>query len=140
MGIVASAAGGIVTSILNSNVVNRLADLIPDPLAKQRAVEQFSIDLAQIVATSDVGQDTTNAAEATSTDRFISYWRPFIGWICGLAFAWHFILMPMLLFIFTLSGKTIPLPMFDTTTLTTVLFGMLGLGALRTAEKIKGVA
>lgn len=140
MGIISSATGGVVSAILNSNVVNKLADLIPDPLAKQRAIEQFSVDIAQIVATSDVGQSQINTAEATSPNKFISYWRPFIGWICGFAFAWHFILMPMVLFAFTLSGKTVPLPSFDMQTLITVLFGMLGLGAMRTVEKIQGVA
>jgi hypothetical protein len=67
-------------------------------------------------------------------------WRPFIGWVCGVAFAYHFVVQPVLVFGFAIAEITIPpLPEFDMTSLLTVLGGLLGLGTLRTFEKYKGV-
>ena len=67
-------------------------------------------------------------------------WRPCIGWICGVAFGYHFVLQPVIIFVVALIGMEIPdLPEFDMGTLLTVLGGMLGIGGLRTYEKQKGL-
>jgi hypothetical protein len=67
-------------------------------------------------------------------------WRPFIGWTSGVAFAYHFVLQPLLVFVLTASGVDLPdLPEFDMSTLLTVLGGMLGIGGLRSYEKTKGL-
>ena len=81
-----------------------------------------------------------NKAEAASGSLFKGGWRPFVGWICGFALLYHFILSPLIIFIVTLTGATIPpLPEFDMGSLMTVLLGMLGIGGLRTFEKQKGL-
>jgi len=81
-----------------------------------------------------------NKAEAASGSLFKGGWRPFVGWICGFALLYHFILSPLIIFIVALSGATIPpLPEFDMGSLMTVLLGMLGIGGLRTFEKQKGL-
>ena len=78
--------------------------------------------------------------EAASPDFFKSSWRPFIGWVCGVAFAYHFVLQPIIIFVVALFGAEIPaLPEFDMASLMTVLGGLLGLGSLRTYEKSKGL-
>lgn len=83
-----------------------------------------------------LAQIEVNKAEAQSTSVFKGGWRPFIGWICGTAFLYHFVLQPLLIFAIAASGADIPdLPEFDMASLMTVLGGMLGLGALRTYEK-----
>lgn len=81
-----------------------------------------------------------NKEEARHSNIFVSGWRPFVGWVCGAAFAYHFILQPFLIFLFAISGAPIQTPVFDMEALFTVLFGLLGLGGLRTFEKTKGVA
>ena len=87
------------------------------------------------------GQLEINKAEAASGSIFKGGWRPFIGWVCGFAFAYHFILQPVLVFGVAAAGVSLPeLPQFDMGTLMPVLMGMLGLGGLRTIEKAKGVA
>ena len=87
------------------------------------------------------GQLEINKAEAASASVFKGGWRPFIGWTCGAAFAYHFVLQPFLLFAVAVFGLDIPaLPAFDMSTLMTVLMGMLGLGGLRTYEKKTGVS
>ena len=88
-----------------------------------------------------MSQIEVNKAEAASGSIFKGGWRPFIGWVCGLAFAYHFILQPILVFIFAAVGANLPeLPEFDMGTLLPVLGGMLGIGGLRTYEKQKGLA
>lgn len=87
-----------------------------------------------------LAQIDVNKAEAGSNSVFKGGWRPFIGWVCGIAFAYHFVLQPLLLFLIPLTGTIVPdLPSFDMSSLMTVLMGMLGLGGLRTYEKQKGL-
>ena len=86
------------------------------------------------------GQLDINKAEASHKSIFVSGCRPFVGWTCGVALCYHFILAPLILFGVGISGHTVhPLPEFDMGSLMTVLMGMLGLGGLRTFEKTKGL-
>ena len=81
-----------------------------------------------------------NKAEAQSGSFFKGGWRPAVGWICAIAFAYHFVLQPLILFLSTLFGAELPeLPKFEMGTLLTVLGGMLGIGGLRSYEKQKGL-
>lgn len=85
------------------------------------------------------GQLEVNKVEASHRNIFVAGWRPFIGWTCGIALFWHFVGLPITLFVVSWMAIDIPeLPTFDMETLMTVLMGMLGLGGLRTFEKIKG--
>jgi hypothetical protein len=86
------------------------------------------------------GQLEINKAEAASGSVFKGGWRPFIGWVCGIAFAYHFVLQPFIVFGVTTAGVEIPeLPSFDMGSLMTVMMGMLGLGGLRSYEKKQGL-
>ena len=88
-----------------------------------------------------MAQIEVNKAEAASGSIFKGGWRPFIGWVCGFAFAYHFILQPILLFGTAAAGVSLPpLTEFDMSQLMPVLLGMLGLGGLRTYEKKTGVS
>ncbi len=87
-----------------------------------------------------LAQISVNAAEAASGSLFKGGWRPCVGWVCAIAFFYHFVGQPLIIFIVALAGAEIPdLPEFDMGTLLTVLGGMLGIGGLRTYEKQKGV-
>ena len=86
------------------------------------------------------GQLQVNAAEAGSSSVFVAGWRPFIGWVCGSACAWNWIGLPVAKAGLALAGITLDVSPADLTEMLPVLMGMLGLGALRTAEKFKGVA
>lgn len=86
------------------------------------------------------GQLEVNKAEAASGSVFKGGWCPAIGWVCASAFAYHFVLQPVILFIALAAGLDMPpLPEFDMASLMTVMMGMLGLGGLRTYEKQKGL-
>lgn len=86
------------------------------------------------------GQQDIDKVEAASTNTFVAGWRPFIGWVCGTAMAYKFIVQPLLVFLFVAFGHPIALPVLDWTEMSTVLMGMLGLGGLRTYEKVRGAA
>jgi hypothetical protein len=87
-----------------------------------------------------LAQIEVNKAEASSGSLFKGGWRPFIGWVCGGAFAYHFVLQPVIVFGVLTAGIDLPpLPEFDMASLMTVMMGMLGLGGLRTYEKQKGI-
>ena len=87
-----------------------------------------------------LSQIEVNKAEAASGSLFKGGWRPFIGWVCGAAFAYHFIMQPILIFGTTAAGVSLPpLPEFDMSQMMPVLLGMLGLGGLRTYEKKSGI-
>ena len=78
------------------------------------------------------GQMAVNATEAAHKSLFVAGWRPAIGWICGFALLYSTILAPII-------GIWVVVPPVDSSLLTSVLMGMLGLGAMSTAEKVKGV-
>ena len=118
--------------------------LIPDPAAREHAKLELmkaetsaALQELQIAAAGDVAQAQINQVEAASPNLFVSGWRPFIGWVCGVAFAYHFIVQPLLAFAIVNAGGEVKLPVFDMQELSTVLMGILGLGSLRTIEKIR---
>lgn len=87
-----------------------------------------------------LAQVEVNKAEAASGSIFKGGWRPAIGWVCASAFAYHFVLQPIIVFAVLTAGVDLPsLPEFDMASLMTVMMGMLGLGGLRTYEKQKGI-
>lgn len=99
-------------------------------------LESRKIDQQNAMAQIDV-----NKMEAQSGSLFVSGWRPFVGWVCGFALFYVAILDPLARFvaevIYNYTGK---FPEIDTTITMQVLFGLLGLGGMRTYEKAKGVA
>jgi hypothetical protein len=70
----------------------------------------------------------------------IAGWRPFIGWSCGVALAWTYVITPVLHFILAQTGNLVELPAMDMSQMMPVLLGMLGLGGLRSFEKYKGIS
>ena len=87
-----------------------------------------------------LAQIEVNKAEAASGSLFKGGWRPAVGWVCAIAFAYHFIIKDLIIFGASFAGAELPeLPEFDMGTLLTVLGGMLGIGGLRTYEKQKGI-
>jgi hypothetical protein len=87
----------------------------------------------------NLAQIDLNKQEAAHQSMFVAGWRPFVGWTCGVALAYHFLIAPLLSFVLVLYGIDTPMPEFEFSQLSTILMGMLGLGGLRSYEKMKGV-
>ena len=82
-------------------------------------------------------QIEVNKVEAASSNLFVSGWRPFIGWTCGLGMFGNFITIPFSNFVLALVGMDIVIPLVPLETMMPVLMGMLGLGAMRSYEKTR---
>ena len=87
-----------------------------------------------------IAQLEVNKAEAAHKSLFVAGWRPFIGWVCGLGFFSNFIVIPVANFVLQLLSNPVIIPMIDTSQMMPVLMGMLGLGAMRTVEKVQKVS
>lgn len=116
--------------------INKVLSYIPDPQQRLEAQHQLISD----IQVWDSQQTSINVEEAKNENIFVSGWRPFIGWVCGVAFAYKFIIQPLLIFIIVACQVKFDiddLPEMDWTEMSTVLLGMMGLGGMRTFEKIK---
>jgi hypothetical protein len=80
-----------------------------------------------------------NKTEAAHKNLFVAGWRPAVGWVCVLGMASNFMVIPLANFALALVESTVVVPILDLTQMMPVLMGMLGLGAMRTVEKAKGV-
>ena len=119
------------------NVLDRFFPDKEKAAEAQRAIETALLENAAQI---NLAQVEVNKEEAQHRTIFVAGWRPFIGWVCGIALAWHFVGVPVTIFFIAWAGAEVPeLPAFDMNSLMTVLRGMLGLGGLRTFEKMKGL-
>ena len=110
--------------------------VLPDP-AQQAAAKLELMKLQQNGELTQIaGQMEINKVEAASSSIFVSGWRPAIGWICGAGFAVQFVIGPLAEWGSALAGHPVKFPQMDTGTMMPLLLGMLGLGGLRTAEKL----
>lgn len=121
---------GSVADLANT-VVSRIW---PDKTEQEKAQLSAALALVQ-------GQLDINRAEAASPSVFTSGWRPFIGWVCGMACAWNWIGLKLALFFYAaVLHQTLDLQPANLTEMWPVLIGMLGLGSLRSVDKFNGVA
>lgn len=119
-------------------VTSLLDKFIPDADEKAKIAHELATMGEKHAQQLALAQIEVNKAEAASGSVFKGGWRPAVGWVCASAFAYHFVLQPILLFVVALTGTQLPtLPEFDMSTLLPVLGGMLGIGGLRTYEKQK---
>lgn len=119
----------------------KLKELIETHGAEFRAAELQQQNLILQAAVDEArGQVAINTAEAQSGNRFDSGWRPFIGWVCGVAVAVEVVVAPLSMFAAALAGRPVQFPKMDMPTVLSILIPMLGIGAYRTVEKLKGVA
>lgn len=115
---------------LANNVINKIW---PDKSEAEKQQLAFAVTALQ-------GQLDANKAEAGSVSTFVSGWRPFIGWVCGVACAWNWVGLKFALFVAAYFGHNLALAPADISEMMPILIGMLGLGGYRTFEKIQGVA
>ena len=127
----------MITSLIEP-VTGLLDKFIPDADQKAKLAHEIATMGEKHAQQLSLAQIEVNKAEASSGSFFKGGWRPFVGWVCAVAFAYHFVIQPLLIFIFSYAGIEPPdLPEFEMNTLLTVLGGLLGIGGLRNYEKQK---
>lgn len=131
---------GLISAILPS-VMEVAGRFLPEDKEKRAAAErEIEAQLTTHLAKIDLAQLDINKTEAAHRSVFVSGWRPMIGWTCGAAMALNFLIFPLASFVLAQTGHLVELPNLDMTQMMPVLMGMLGLGGLRTVEKIKQVS
>jgi len=113
-----------------------LDKFVPDPEAKAKAEAELRSSLQQW----DKAQTDVNAVEASNPNLFVAGWRPMIGWVCALALAYQYLVCPLGMWIATSLHLAVTTPPKLDDSLWQLMFGMLGMGGLRTFEKLKGVS
>jgi len=122
-------------------IITKALDLIPDKNARAEAKELMERDLQKAVSDASQMQNKVNLAEAKHKSVFVAGWRPFIGWICGVGLAWAYIVQPLVLWYISVAHPGIDtIPQISTDGLYQLVLAMLGMGGLRTFEKMKGVS
>lgn len=108
-------------------------------LAKLALQGQLQTEITQLQAVTQAQSDI-DKTEAGSSNLFVSGWRPGVGWVCCAALAYQYLISPLCAGIANIAGHPInPLPSLDGQ-LWELMMGLLGMGTLRTVEKIKGAA
>jgi hypothetical protein len=120
--------------------VTGLLDKFIEDKDKKNAIAHKIATMAQEHAQElSKAQIEVNKKEAEHKSLFVAGWRPAVGWVCCLGMASNFLVIPMANFALALSDSTIDIPLIALSEMMPVLLGMLGLGAMRTVEKAKGV-
>ena len=115
-----------------------LNKIFPDADLKMKEKFALATQQIQIEAQAALAQTDINKVEAQSPQLFVAGWRPCVGWICCLGLSYSFFIGPILTWIATLAQKQGPPPL-DVGPLLSLLVALLGVGSLRTLEKIQGV-
>lgn len=131
---------------LGSKIIDKIW---PDPAKAAEAKlqlaqlqQQGALAELQAEVTLSQAQANINSQESSNQNIFVSGWRPFVGWVCGAALAYSFIVQPFIQFLAVLVHLPFDpkqLPVLDWGMLGQLLFGMLGLAGMRTFEKVQGL-
>ena len=122
-------------------VTDVIGRFLPEDKEKRAAAErEIEKQLATHLAKIDLAQLEINKQEAAHRNIFVSGWRPFIGWSCGIAMCYAYIIQPITIFVLAQTGNLVSLPTLDLSEMMPVLLGMLGLGGLRSFENYKKIS
>jgi hypothetical protein len=123
-------------------LADKMLSLIPDPNARARAETEYRQALLRAMVSESADNREINKAEASHRSIFVAGWRPFFGWMGGFLILYAYFLRPLLVWaLLTLApGEADKLPEFPMDYVWELIFGMLGIGGLRTIEKTRGVA
>ena len=124
--------------------VGKIADdlITTDEEKAKLALENRKLDIeeAKVQQAGDLAQIEVNKEEAKSASLFVSGWRPFIGWTCGVACAWNWLGLSLVDTAARIAGHPLTLKAASLEEMMPVMLGLLGLGGLRTFEKVREVA
>jgi len=127
-----SALIGPVSAILDK--------VIPDTNLKEKLSHEIATMAERHTQEQVMAQIEVNKIEAAHNNMFVAGWRPAIGWICAFGMAGNFLIIPFVNMALELFETGVEIPLIALSEMMPVLMGMLGLGAMRTFEKTKGVS
>ena len=119
---------------LAESIVNTLGAYFKSDADKEAMKKEVALALQ---STANV-QAMITLAEVQSEDKFKSRWRPALGWVCVVGLGAHYVIFPLLTYVFAFFGLNVPPPTIDAAGLTALVASLLGLGAMRSVEKVMG--
>ncbi|MBC40704.1 MAG: hypothetical protein CML19_00505 [Pusillimonas sp.] len=126
---------GLVESVVG--VAGKVLDKFVEDKDLKRKLEA---ELKQQVIALDLAQAQANIESAKHPSLFVSGARPAILWICAFGLGWQFVFQPVFVWVLAVSGSGMAIPIIPTEGLMSLTLSLLGLGAMRSAEKFKGKA
>lgn len=133
--IFAGGAKGVLEGVGSLAKDIRIAITGKDPVK----MAEIEAKLLEMEFVAQKAQTDINIEEAKNPNLFVSGWRPFIGWICGIGVFYHFIGFSLMEWFIKVLEFNIETPKLDTDGLMSLVIALLGMGGLRTFEKVKGV-
>lgn len=137
---------GILGSILK-DLISPVTDIIGEVVVDVDKKKALELEIQKLIDQADqryhdelMGQIEVNKIEAAHASIFVSGWRPFIGWVGGVGLAYNFVLAPFVEFVARANGYVGTLPTPNSSELLTLVLSMLGVGAMRSFDKMKGTA
>ena len=118
-------------------LIKPVSDILDKFVADKDLKLKLSHELEKEIISLNKAQIELNAVEAAHESIFVAGWRPFIGWACGIALVYHFLLEPIIQYILIISNVPFTTPEFYFSQLSTIVMAMLGMSGLRTYEKVK---
>jgi hypothetical protein len=136
------AIGGII-----KQVISPITDLVSEVIVDKDKRDEINLKIAELADKADerlhkelMAQAEINKVEAGHASIFVAGWRPFIGWTGGIGLAYSFVLAPFIEFIARATGYTGEMPVPDASQLMALVTAMLGIGAMRSFDKMKHTA
>jgi hypothetical protein len=118
-------------------LIEPVSNILDKFVADKDLKTKLSHELEKEIISLNKAQLEVNKVEAAHNNVFVSGWRPFIGWACGISLAYHFIIEPIIQYTLIVNNIDYNTPEFDFSQLSTIVMAMLGMSGLRTWEKIK---
>ena len=118
-------------------LIKPVGDILDKFVADKDLKLKLAHELEKEIVSLNRAQIELNAVEASHENVFVAGWRPFIGWACGVALVYHFLIEPIIQYILIINGSNFATPEFDFSQLSTIVMAMLGMSGLRTFEKVK---
>lgn len=120
-------------NIISSGLIDSVGNALDKLFTTNEELESIKLEQAKLQSSIYLAQIEVNKIESANTNLFVAGWRPAIGWICALGLFYQYLLYPII------GGFITQLKSLEIEQIMSLLFGLLGLGGLRTLEKVKNV-
>lgn len=129
------------------DIIDMVGELVSEVVVDKDKKREIELDLEKLKGEADerfhkelIAQTEINKQEAAHASIFVAGWRPFIGWTGGVGLAYSFVAAPFIEFVARANGYVGEMPMPDSSQLLALVTAMLGVGAMRSFDKVKGTA
>ncbi len=129
------------------DIIGAVKDLVSEAVVDKDKKNELNVRLQELADKADerfhtelMGQIEVNKVEASHPSVFVAGWRPAVGWISAVGLGWQFVLAPFTETVARWFGWAGQMPVVDTEALMMLILGMLGIGAQRSFDKLKGSA